>query len=219
VQHRQPDDAETAAAAGTQTGDSVVTRVGPSESRRTVVGTAVVVEGGLALLALVLGWLFGLAPLLTIDWTLRAGLILATRFRFGPFAELENVVRHAIVPLFRSCTFLDLAIICSLAGLGEELLFRGVAQAGIERVAGSTWLALAAASVIFGLAHPITPSYAVLAGLIGVYLGWLFVASGNLLVPIVTHAAYDLAALVYLLRGTEPPRAPAAEAYGDDWSI
>ena len=32
------------------------------------------------------------------------------------------------------------------------------------------------------------------------YLGWLWLASDNLLVPIVTHAAYDFAALVYLLR-------------------
>ena len=39
-----------------------------------------------------------------------------------------------------------------------------------------------------------------LAALIGVYFGWLLIESGNLFVPVVAHAAYDFAALVYLLR-------------------
>ena len=209
-------------------------KIDTGESRRTVVGTALAVEGGLVFVALALGWLFGQPLLEQIEWTVRgtllglaaavpmlAALVLVTRWPVGPFAELEEVVRRTIVPLFRSCTLLDLAVICALAGLGEEMLFRGVAQAGLERASGSPWLALAVASVLFGLAHPITLAYAVLAGLIGVYLGWLFLATDNLLVPIVTHAAYDFVALVYLLRGGETPPAgdTAAEEYGDEWSI
>ena len=139
-------------------------------------------------------------------WGWVAALVLVTRVPVGPLAELEKVVRRTIVPLFRSSTLWELAVICALAGLGEEMLFRGVAQAGIERFSGSPWLALAVASVLFGLAHPITATYAVLAGLIGVYLGWLLLATDNLLVPIVTHAAYDFVALVYLLRGSEAPQ-------------
>jgi membrane protease YdiL (CAAX protease family) len=84
--------------------------------------------------------------------------------------------------------------------LCEELLFRGVFQAGLEQFSGSTWFALAAGSLIFGLAHPITPAYVALAGLIGAYLGWLWIATDNLLPPIVAHGAYDFVALVYLLR-------------------
>jgi hypothetical protein len=204
------------------------------ESRRTVLGTAIVVEGGLVLLALAVGWLFGQPPLAQIEWTMPAALVgiaaavpmvaalvLVTRFPVGPLAELENVVRRMIVPLFRDSSLVDLAAICALAGLGEEMLFRGVAQAGLERFSGSPWLALAVASVLFGLAHPITPTYAVVAGLIGVYLGWLLLASGNLLVPVVAHAAYDFAALVYLLQDTDvpPEELPSAEEYGDEWSI
>jgi membrane protease YdiL (CAAX protease family) len=113
---------------------------------------------------------------------------------------------------------LDLAVISALAGLGEEMLFRGVVQTLIERASGSPWLAVAAASVLFGLAHPITRTYAVLAALIGVYLGWLFLANGNLLVPIVAHAAYDFVALVYLLR-EEEVSVITPEQYGDEWSI
>jgi membrane protease YdiL (CAAX protease family) len=44
----------------------------------------------------------------------------------------------------------------------------------------------------------------VLAAAIGLYLGWLFDLSGNLLLVIVAHALYDFVILVYLQR-----RAPA----------
>jgi hypothetical protein len=201
----------------------------PDESRSSIVYSALVVEGGLVIVALGLGWLFAQPPLAQIDWTIRAAwlalaaatpmiaaLVLVTRWPVGPFVELEEVARRSIVPLFRSCTLLDLAAISALAGLGEEMLFRGVVQTGLERASGSPWLALVLASLLFGLAHPITLAYAVLAGLIGVYLGWLFMATDNLLVPIVTHAAYDFVALVYLVRGGQPP---PADDYGDEWLI
>jgi membrane protease YdiL (CAAX protease family) len=32
------------------------------------------------------------------------------------------------------------------------------------------------------------------------YLGWLWLASGNLLAPIITHGLYDFLALAYLTR-------------------
>ena len=53
---------------------------------------------------------------------------------------------------------------------------------------------------MFGLLHPITRAYAVIAALLGAYLGGLWLAGGNLLTPIVAHALYDFVALVYLLR-------------------
>ena len=59
--------------------------------------------------------------------------------------------------------------------------------------------------MLFGAVHLITGTYGIIAAAIGLYLGLLWVASGNLLVPIVTHAAYDFVALVYLLRVWSPP--------------
>jgi membrane protease YdiL (CAAX protease family) len=88
-----------------------------------------------------------------------------------------------------------------VAGVGEEVLFRGVIQAGLaERV--PAWVAVGVASLLFGAAHWLTASYAVLAALIGVYLGVLFLVTDNLLVPAVTHALYDIAALSILVRLT-----------------
>ena len=57
------------------------------------------------------------------------------------------------------------------------------------------WAAVAISATLFGLAHFLSATYAVIAALVGAYLGWLHLVSGNLLVPIVAHAVYDLVAL------------------------
>ena len=103
----------------------------------------------------------------------------------------------------------QLGVISFLAGLGEEMLFRGLLQDGLAHWLGNSfglgeaaglWLAVGLASTLFGLLHWISPFYALVAGLIGAYLGWWRVQSGNLLGPIVAHALYDFVALVYLTK-------------------
>jgi hypothetical protein len=185
-------------------------------TRRSLVVLAVVFEGGLGLVALALGGWLGYPPLESVRWTPAAigwgaaaglpmmGLLLATvRFSLWPFSDVLRVVDELLVPLFRRCRMVDFALISALAGLGEEMLFRGVIQAWAEgwvEVPYGPWVGLAVAAVTFGLAHAITPSYVVLAGLMGFYLGWLWLATGNLLVPILAHAVYDFLALVYLVK-------------------
>jgi hypothetical protein len=121
------------------------------------------------------------------------------RIRSGPLGRLNAAVDDMLLPLFARCSVIQLAFISIMAGLGEELLFRGVLQ---PLLIG--WLGIAAglclASLVFGLLHAVTPSYAVLATLVGAYLGWLALATGNLLGPIIAHALYDFVALVYLMR-------------------
>jgi membrane protease YdiL (CAAX protease family) len=83
------------------------------------------------------------------------------------------------------------------AGLGEELLFRGVLQYElIHRFHSSDVVALGVSGVIFGALHAVTPLYALLAAIASVYFGWLYLLTDNLAVPIVTHAFYDLIALL-----------------------
>jgi hypothetical protein len=188
--------------------------------------TAAIFEGSLVFLAVGLGWLVDRSPLETLHWDFRAilispllvlpplGLVRLCVWRpLGMFADILRVVDEMLVPLFRQCTAAEMAIISLLAGLGEELLFRGVFQASIAHWAedyggtalflGGTaadWFAVAVAAVIFGLAHSINLPYAVLAGLVGLYLGWLWMVSGSLLLPIATHALYDFLALLYLVK-------------------
>jgi uncharacterized protein len=96
-----------------------------------------------------------------------------------------------------------LAIVAAAAGLGEELLFRGLAQEGLSRLVGGEygdWVALAVASLLFGVCHWLNTTYAVLALLAGLYFGLLLMLTGSLWTPIVAHAAYDFIALVYLVQ-------------------
>ena len=112
---------------------------------------------------------------------------------------MEETVR----PLFAHWTLLQLAVISLLAGVGEEWLFRGFIQPALGAMIGPAW-SLVATSFLFGCVHPITLNYALVTAGIGLYLGGLMMLTGNLLTPIVTHAAYDFAALVYFLRVYRP---------------
>jgi membrane protease YdiL (CAAX protease family) len=199
-------------------------------TRRTLVALALAVEGGLAALALGLGWLLGCPPLETLRWTpadaswgaaaggLMLLLLLATvRVRMWPFSDVLRVVDELLVPMFRDCRLVDLAVIAALAGLGEEMLFRGVIQDAVAgRMGGpyGLWIGLAVASLLFGLAHPFSSGYFVLTVLMGLYLGGIWIATDNLLVPVMAHAVYDFLALVYLakVRRPSPPTAEGEES-------
>ncbi len=182
---------------------------------RSFLRTAIVFEGGLVLVALGLGWLFRIPPFGTLQVTMRdvawgalatlpplialAALLRSPSPRLGRMVEQVELL---VGPLFEGAPLWALGLVSILAGVGEESLFRGVLQPGLASVAGP-WVALVAVSALFGLVHFVTATYAFLAGLIGLYLGWLFMASGNLLVPIVVHALYDLVALRILVARIE----------------
>lgn len=172
-------------------------------------------EGSLVLLAIVLGWLLGTKPTATFHFDPYDAVLavaatlpplalfwLCVKYPIGPLKEIARIVDEMLVPLFRECGIVQLAVIAAMAGLGEEMIFRGVVQTALGDGAGP-WIALLAAAVLFGLLHTVTPTYALLAGLIGLYLGWLWMATGNLLVPVVVHGLYDFVALVYLVK-TQP---------------
>jgi len=177
---------------------------------------AALFEGGLAVGAVALGWMLGYWPLESFRWDWAdAGLgLLATlppllalyvclRWPIGPMVRVVSVLDQMVAPMFQRMNLAELAMVSLLAGLGEEMLFRGVIQIAVAEWAGGTlglWIGLAAASVLFGVVHALTPGYAVYATAVGAYLGWIWVVNGNLLVPIVAHAAYDFLALVYILR-------------------
>ncbi len=104
---------------------------------------------------------------------------------------------------FRAVAPSNCALIAAAAGLGEELLFRGLLQHGLAGWLAppwGVWIALLAASLAFGCCHLLSTTYAVLAALIGLYLGLLLMFSGSLLAPALAHGLYDFVALVYLLR-------------------
>lgn len=180
--------------------------------RRWIVLLGVGFEGGFVGVAFLLGWLLGQPPLERFEWSLAGAaagiaaclpmlLVAAVLLRWpvGPLGSIKQFSEGIIRPLFAPCNLLDLGLISLLAGLGEEMLFRGVLQPVFVGRWGF-WPGLAAASVLFGLLHPITPAYIGLAAAVSVYLGYIFEASGSLMAVVVAHALYDFVMLVYLVR-------------------
>ncbi len=133
------------------------------------------------------------APLLIwLYWALHS--------HWSVLVRLRGVMEDTVAPLFAGCPMWGIAIISILAGVGEEALFRGVLQTYLAGHVGVGVVpALLVTSSLFGLVHPVTAAYAVMAGLIGLYLGVLAVWHDNLLVPMVVHALYDFVALTYLV--------------------
>lgn len=177
----------------------------PDQGR--IVTAAILFEGALAPAALLLGWLLGRPPLIGFGWSFRDVVLgvlaalpmyavfqLLIRWPIGPLERIKRFFDDELTPLLGSRTAFDYALIAAAAGVGEELLFRGVLQSAFIDWLG-TWEGLAAASLLFGLLHPISPAYVVVAALLGAYLGAVQLWSGNLLVVMIAHAVYDYLAL------------------------
>lgn len=94
------------------------------------------------------------------------------------------------------------------AGVFEELAYRGYLMAYFGTWLGP-WGALAASSILFGLAHSYQGVAGVLlTGLIGALFGWIYLETGSLLLPILLHAMLDISSMVtawlVLRRAPEP---------------
>ncbi len=186
---------------------------------------AVAFELSLGLLACLLCWIVGGWPMASahmIDSRLAwrdaglgavsavpflAGLVWIDRHSVRWLETLTRTVRNDVVPLFRGTGVCGLLVIAGAAGVGEELLFRGFLQQTLADWWGppaGPWIAWGVASVLFGVCHSLCAAYAVIATLIGLALGGLWLATGHLLAPMTMHAVYDALALLYLVRWSRP---------------
>jgi hypothetical protein len=192
---------------------------------------ALAFEAGLGVIALGAGALLGHSPLVGAGRGAASALVLGTlaalplvgvlaltdRLPFDWLRELRRLAEELLPELFPHATRLQLLLVSLAAGFGEELLFRGLVQAGLMRWIGGdlgAGIGLAAGALLFGLAHPISRAYALVAGGIGLYLGVLMLLTGSVLAPVAAHAAYDYLALVVLLRrspGRSEPPAPLVD--------
>lgn len=96
-------------------------------------------------------------------------------------------------------TPLRVGLMAIAAGVSEELLFRGVLQTWLAEIS-SVAIAIVATNLLFGILHFRTALYALIAGLVGAYLGVLYAFTDNLIAPIITHGLYDALALEYTRR-------------------
>src|SRR5271156_5701505 len=109
----------------------------------------IAVEGGLALLAQLVAWMFDLPLWETLrwDWPALAWGIVASlpmflafwvfvRWPVGPLATIKQISEDFIRPLFASAGVWQLALLSLAAGIGEEALFRGTFQELLGRWLG-----------------------------------------------------------------------------------
>jgi membrane protease YdiL (CAAX protease family) len=168
---------------------------------------ALATESLLAILAVALAWMLGI----DLEWgpplpgaaigVVGAAVLAVLNFvliTHAPANWLVDGVRavyhELLIPLFGRLGPASIVAIGALAGLGEELLFRGVMQ---------PMVGIVAASVAFGLVHVggrRMVAFGIWAAAMGLVLGWLLQISGGLTAPIVAHGLYDVLALFYIRR-------------------
>lgn len=177
-------------------------------------GAACFFEASLILVALFLGWLVGINPFNMIFFSSTALFygVIGTIPLFLMFLALEQLQQESIVnirkfllqtlgPSLYHYHWTHFLLLAGIAGLSEELVFRGVLQPWLEIHWGPA-VGLFGSNLLFGLVHAVTPLYALLAGLVGLYLGLALDYGGdrNLLTPIIIHGFYDFLAFIALMR-------------------
>lgn len=184
---------------------------------------ACLAEGGLVGLAWLLAWLFEV-PLLSLinppgrqtqafliglaaTAPMVVFLLWMNRTRWAPVVDLRVQAERLVGRLTSGASPASVLTIALLAGIGEELLFRGTLQPALGARL-TPWGGVAAASLLFGLAHPLSRAYVVVAGIGGLYLGTLAQLTGEVLSATVAHAAYDIVALAWLGRRGEVRQGP-----------
>lgn len=167
--------------------------------------------------AIVASWILGKSFVIDIDatsliqgtlWALPlfvlALLLDGVEDRFPALGDVTIATQRSVLALLGGTFKPWLAVGVStalglVAGLGEEMLFRGILQDELSQKLGNV-VGMGVTSILFGALHAVTPLYAALATLASVYFGTLYNLwsdGGNLAIPIVTHGVYDIGALLW----------------------
>ncbi len=192
--------------------------LGPDNSALTY---AVLLELSLGLSAILIGMFLGVNPRQDLPawWdgpailkSLGIGLLVGSAFALAmelfsrlpirSMQKLERSMQSQLHLLLGPMSVPDLLLLSLSAGIGEELLFRGLiqgwwmslseTQSFLESLPG-----MAIAAVCFGFAHPLSKTYIVLATLAGFLFAILYWATRDLLACVLAHAIYDAIICVY----------------------
>lgn len=192
--------------------------LGPDNSALTY---AVLLELSLGLSAILIGLFLGVNPRQDLPawWdgpaivkSLGIGLLVGSAFALGmelvsrlpirSMQKLERSMQSQLHLLLGPMSVPDLLLLSLSAGIGEELLFRGLiqgwwmslseTQSFLESLPG-----MALSAVCFGFAHPLSKTYIVLATLAGFLFAILYWATRDLLACVLAHAIYDAIICVY----------------------
>ncbi len=137
------------------------------------------------------GWVFPISILIAVLLFWLPVVLVSHRWlRLSSFYALMSHLHD----LTRSLTWPQIFMLSCLAGLGEELLFRGFLQSWLS-VAIGVYTAIILSSLIFALLHAMTLYYFAITFLLSLVFAVLFQTSQSMLLVVLIHAVYDVIAL------------------------
>lgn len=172
-------------------------------------------EGVLLLIAFGAGWLTGVNPTLWLSWSVEDALLglaatipmlvalaISLLVPSNGMRQIRKFLRQSVGNYLVQCKPLDIFLLSVLAGVCEEILFRGFFFQWISQ--WNFMLAVLITNLLFALAHSLTAMYALIAAFLGLYLTALVGVdkSPNLLIPIVAHTLYDFVAFYVVIFDT-----------------
>lgn len=146
--------------------------------------------GGLGLSVWLLGILIGVLSYLA-SFTV-------SRLAYFEQSSLREILNN-LHRMFGHFTWLQIILVSLLAGIGEELLMRGLLQSGLQQALGVT-PAIVLTALVFGALHFMNLTYMVLTFVIGLVFGLIFYWSNSLLLVMVAHAVYDVCAFTIIVK-------------------
>lgn len=126
-------------------------------------------------------------------------------FRFRWIEDASEIAEKHLSVLLRVCNVWHLFALSLCAGVGEELLFRGWLQGTLVRELepfgmGGIAFAIFLASLMFGIVHPLSRGYVVVATILGIILGITAYWSQNIFMAIIGHTVYDAILMILFVR-------------------
>ena len=169
-------------------------------------------EGALLAVAFLGGWIFDCPATATLSWSLQdlglgllatvpmlVMLVICLMSQSEAMKKVRAFQRETVGHLLDECRWYDIVLLALLAGVCEEVLFRGFLYLWLARF--NSVLAVLISNLAFGAAHAATQLYFILAAFLGLYLTALIAVdpTPNLLIPITAHTVYDIAAFAAVL--------------------
>ena len=186
----------------------------PSNDSDKFFKTACYFESSLILVAIILGWIADINPFEFIIFNEQAVIngIMGTlplciiflalnQINTGSLQKIRLVLQETLGPSLVKHHWADLFVLAAIAGISEEVLFRGVIQPWLENSWG-VMAGLLISSLIFGLIHAVTFLYFIMATAVSIYLGLYldYDNTRNLLTPVIIHGLYDFFAFFVIVR-------------------
>ena len=112
--------------------------------------------------------------------------------------EMRQLNRK-LTGMFQNLSWPQLIILSISAGVGEELLFRGLLQTWLIANLNPLW-GILGASLVFGLMHYLNATYIILTFVLGCLFGIAYHMTNSLLMVMAAHTLYDIIAFGVIVK-------------------